>query len=44
VVPFYHDQAEIDGARLAMMWHTIFGAPPPQLAGRRECARRPSAG
>jgi 2-polyprenyl-6-methoxyphenol hydroxylase-like FAD-dependent oxidoreductase len=29
VVPFYHDQAVIDAARLAMMRHTIFGAPPP---------------
>jgi 2-polyprenyl-6-methoxyphenol hydroxylase-like FAD-dependent oxidoreductase len=29
VVPFYHDQAAIDAARLAMMRHTIFGAPPP---------------
>ena len=29
VVPFYHDQAGIDAARLAMMRHTIFGAPPP---------------
>jgi hypothetical protein len=37
VVPFYHDQAVIDAARLAMMRHTIFGAPPPrppQSAGR----------
>ena len=31
VVPFYHDQAVIDVARLsAMTWHTIFGAPPPR--------------
>ena len=31
VVPFYHDQAGIDAARLAMMRHTIFrGAPPPR--------------
>jgi 2-polyprenyl-6-methoxyphenol hydroxylase-like FAD-dependent oxidoreductase len=30
VVPFYQDQAVIDAARLAMMRHTIFGAPPPQ--------------
>ena len=30
VVPFYHDQAVIDAARLAMMRHTIFGAPPPR--------------
>jgi len=29
VVPFYHDQAVIDAARLAMMRHTIFAAPPP---------------
>lgn len=29
VAPFYHDQAVIDAARLAMMRHTIFGAPPP---------------
>ena len=29
MVPFYHDQAVIDAARLAMMRHTIFGAPPP---------------
>jgi hypothetical protein len=28
VGPFYHDQAVIDAARLAMMRHTIFGAPP----------------
>jgi hypothetical protein len=36
VVPFYHDQAVIDAARLAMMRHTIFGAPPPpsQTPGR----------
>ena len=32
VVPFYQDQAAIDGARLAMMRHTIFGAPPPPPA------------
>jgi 2-polyprenyl-6-methoxyphenol hydroxylase-like FAD-dependent oxidoreductase len=32
VVPFYQDQAEIDAARLAMMRHTIFGAPPPRSA------------
>ena len=30
VVPFYHDQAVIDAARLAMMRHTIFGAPAPR--------------
>jgi hypothetical protein len=30
VVPFYQDQAAIDAARLAMMRHTIFGAPAPQ--------------
>jgi len=29
VVPFYQDQAAIDAARLAMMRHTILGAPPP---------------
>jgi 2-polyprenyl-6-methoxyphenol hydroxylase-like FAD-dependent oxidoreductase len=29
VVPFYQDQAAIDAARLAMMRHAIFGAPPP---------------
>ena len=37
MVPFYHDQAVIDAARLAMMRHTIFGAPPPppsQTPGR----------
>jgi hypothetical protein len=37
VVPFYHDQAVIDAARLAMMRHTIFGAPlplPSQTPGR----------
>jgi 2-polyprenyl-6-methoxyphenol hydroxylase-like FAD-dependent oxidoreductase len=37
VAPFYHDQAVIDAARLAMMRHTIFGAPPPppaQIPGR----------
>jgi 2-polyprenyl-6-methoxyphenol hydroxylase-like FAD-dependent oxidoreductase len=30
VAPYYHDQAVIDAARLAMMRHTIFGAPPPR--------------
>ena len=30
VAPFYHDQAVIDAGRLAMMRHTIFGAPPPR--------------
>ena len=30
VAPFYHDQTVIDAARLAMMRHTIFGAPPPR--------------
>jgi 2-polyprenyl-6-methoxyphenol hydroxylase-like FAD-dependent oxidoreductase len=30
VLPFYEDQAVIDAARLAMMRHTIFGAPRPQ--------------
>ena len=37
MVPFYHDQAVIDAARLAMMRHTIFGAPAPppsQTPGR----------
>ena len=38
VVPFYEDQAVIDRARLAMLRHTIFGAPvpepPPAGAGR----------
>jgi hypothetical protein len=29
VAPFYHDQAAIDAARLAMMRHTVFGAPAP---------------
>jgi 2-polyprenyl-6-methoxyphenol hydroxylase-like FAD-dependent oxidoreductase len=29
VVPFYEDQAAIDAARLAMLRHTIFGAPAP---------------
>jgi hypothetical protein len=29
VVPFYTDQAVIDGARLAILRHTIFGAPAP---------------
>ena len=32
VVPFYQDQATIDAARLAMLRHTIFGAPPPPPA------------
>jgi 2-polyprenyl-6-methoxyphenol hydroxylase-like FAD-dependent oxidoreductase len=32
VVPFYQDQAQIDAARLAMMRHTIFAAPPPPPA------------
>jgi hypothetical protein len=32
VVPFYADQALIDAERLAMMRHTIFGAPPPRLS------------
>jgi 2-polyprenyl-6-methoxyphenol hydroxylase-like FAD-dependent oxidoreductase len=30
VAPFYHDQAVIDAARLAMTRHVIFGAPPPR--------------
>ena len=30
MVPFYDDQAVIDGARLAMMRHIIFGAPAPR--------------
>jgi len=37
VLPFYEDQAAIDAARLAVMRHTIFGAPnsqPPQPPGR----------
>jgi 2-polyprenyl-6-methoxyphenol hydroxylase-like FAD-dependent oxidoreductase len=37
VVPFYQDQAVIDAGRLAMMRHTIFGAPAPppsQTPGR----------
>jgi 2-polyprenyl-6-methoxyphenol hydroxylase-like FAD-dependent oxidoreductase len=37
VVPFYQDQAAIDAARLAILRHTIFGAPPPapvQTPGR----------
>jgi 2-polyprenyl-6-methoxyphenol hydroxylase-like FAD-dependent oxidoreductase len=29
VVPFYEDQAAIDCARLAVLRHNIFGAPPP---------------
>jgi 2-polyprenyl-6-methoxyphenol hydroxylase-like FAD-dependent oxidoreductase len=33
VVPFYEDQAMIDAARLAMLRHAIFGAPPPPPAG-----------
>lgn len=32
VAPFYHDQAAIDGVRLAMLRHTIFGAPAPDPA------------
>jgi hypothetical protein len=38
VVPFYEDQAVIDRARLAMLRHTIFGAPvpePPQAGAGR---------
>jgi hypothetical protein len=37
VLPFYEDQAAIDAARLAVMRHTIFGAPkpkPPETPGR----------
>jgi 2-polyprenyl-6-methoxyphenol hydroxylase-like FAD-dependent oxidoreductase len=30
VAPFYEDQAAIDGARLAMLRHTIFGEPAPE--------------
>jgi 2-polyprenyl-6-methoxyphenol hydroxylase-like FAD-dependent oxidoreductase len=30
VAPYYADQATIDGARLALLRHTIFGAPAPQ--------------
>ena len=37
VAPFYHDQAVIDAARLAMTRHVIFGAPPPRAA----CDSRP---
>jgi 2-polyprenyl-6-methoxyphenol hydroxylase-like FAD-dependent oxidoreductase len=29
ILPFYEDQVAIDSARLAMLEHTIFGAPPP---------------
>ena len=29
VAPYYEDQATIDSARLAMLRHAIFGAPPP---------------
>jgi hypothetical protein len=46
VVPFYHDQAVIDAARLAMMQHTIFGAPPPrpsQTPGRVTYSQRRAA-
>lgn len=32
VAPYYHDQAAIDAGRLAMMRHTIFGAPPPEAS------------
>ncbi len=32
VVPFYEDQAAIDYARLAILRHTIFDAPPPEQA------------
>lgn len=32
VVPFYQDQAAIDAGRLAMLRHTIFGAPLPPAA------------
>jgi hypothetical protein len=32
IVPFYQDQAAIDAGRLAMLRHTIFGAPPPRPA------------
>ena len=31
VLPFYQDQAAVDAARLAIMRHTIYGAPEPQL-------------
>jgi hypothetical protein len=31
VQPFYQDQAAIDAARLAVMRHTTFGAPKPEL-------------
>jgi hypothetical protein len=31
VLPFYQDQAAVDAARLAVMRHTIFGAPKPEL-------------
>jgi 2-polyprenyl-6-methoxyphenol hydroxylase-like FAD-dependent oxidoreductase len=37
IVPFYQDQAAIDAGRLAMLRHTIFGAPlpaPAQTPGR----------
>ena len=32
VLPFYKDQAAIDAARLAIMRHTIYGTPQPQLS------------
>jgi 2-polyprenyl-6-methoxyphenol hydroxylase-like FAD-dependent oxidoreductase len=32
VEPFYRDQAEVDAARLAVMRHTLFGAPAPRPA------------
>ena len=31
ILPFYEDQVAIDSARLAMLRHTIFDAPPPAL-------------
>ena len=42
VVPFYEDQAAIDYARLAMLRHTIFGAPAPEMrviSDRVTCAQ-----
>ena len=43
VAPFYHDQAAIDAARLAMMRHTIFGEPAPRAARGHGPGQLPAA-
>jgi 2-polyprenyl-6-methoxyphenol hydroxylase-like FAD-dependent oxidoreductase len=41
VLPFYEDQAAIDSARLAMLRHNIFDAPPPAASRPRRSIESP---